>query len=110
MSTSPDMSALVCIPSAIPAGERQSHYQLAEKLFTELAEGRTELPNGYEFHFRADVFEAITRFVANERKCCPFLDFDVISTAHDGPIRLRMTGPPGAREVLDAELNLSVSS
>ncbi len=99
--------ALACVPSAIPAAERQRHFELARELFTTLAQERVQLPDGYAFKFAADEFEAVARFVTNERKCCPFLSFEVELAAQSGPIWLRMTGPEGTREVLDAELGLA---
>lgn len=46
---------------------------------------------------------SVARFVANERKCCPFVSFS-IEVSGDGPVWLRMTGPAGTRECLEAEL------
>ncbi len=101
--------ALTCVPAAIPAAERASHFALAKKLFTQMAKKREELPNGYEFQFDASALEAVSRFVENERKCCPFMTFELELAPASGPLSLRMTGPDGARAVLDAELNLSGS-
>ncbi|HWM68262.1 MAG TPA: hypothetical protein VNO35_16850 [Steroidobacteraceae bacterium] len=103
-------TALACVPSAIPATERTSHFALARELFTQLAQERTELPDGYAVQFRADAYEAVARFVANERKCCPFMNFEFSIARESGPIWLRMTGPAGTREVLQAELGLARSS
>lgn len=106
MPSSDGSRALACIPAAIPATERVSHFALGRQLFTELAEERLELPDGYALRFRQEAFEAIARFVANERKCCPFLDFELEVARESGPLWLRMTGPDGTRRVLQAELNL----
>lgn len=99
--------ALACVPSAIPAAERQAHFALGRELVGVQAMERVKLPNGYAIRFPPDVFEAVTRFVANERKCCPFLTFELTLDPAPGPLWLRMTGPEGTRAVLDAELNLS---
>lgn len=101
--------ALCCVPGAIPAGDRAAHFSRARWLFTELAEARRELDNGYAFSFRADALESIAQFVVNERKCCPFLDFELTIGADDGPVQLRMTGPEGTREVLRSELGVASS-
>jgi hypothetical protein len=100
---------LACLPSAIPAAERQAHFSLARELFDRRAQERRDLPNGYAIRFADDAFEAAVRFVANERKCCPFMTFELIVAPESGPIWLRMTGPEGTRGVLQTELNLSQS-
>ena len=101
------VSALACVPSAIPAAERATHFVLARKLFTGLARERTELADGYAVRFEPDAFEAVVRFVANERKCCPFLTFDLVVAPESGPLWLRIRGPEGARAVLQAQWDLT---
>lgn len=94
---------LACVPGAIPADERAGHFDLARRLFGEAAE-RQAWGEGYAFRFAADAFEDVARFVANERRCCPFLDFEIAAEAA-GPVWLRLTGPVGTRAFLDAELS-----
>jgi hypothetical protein len=81
-----------------------AHFSLIRKLFAEVTLERTEVPDGYAFRLRADALEMVARFVANERKCCPFLTFELVVMAELGPLWLRMTGPEGTRAVLEAEL------
>jgi hypothetical protein len=100
---------LACVPAAIPAAERQAHFALARELFETRAQERSALPNGYAMSFRPDELEAIARFVANERRCCPFMTFELTVGPESDPLWLRMTGPQGTREVLEAELNLKSS-
>lgn len=100
---------LACVPSAIPAAERQGHLALGRELLDVRARERVALPNGYAIRFEPDALESVARFVANERKCCPFLTFELTVDASTGPLWLHMTGPEGARAVLDAELNLTGS-
>jgi hypothetical protein len=97
---------LACIPAAIPAPERPGHFALGRELLEERAIERVALPNGYATRFEPDAFEAVARFVANERRCCPFLSFELLLEPAAGPLWLRMTGPEGTREILDAELSL----
>lgn len=99
-----------CVPSAIPADERQAHFALARELFASRAQEHRDLPEGYAIRFANDEFEAVARFVANERKCCPFMSFDLTLAPKSGPLWLRMTGPEGTRRVLQAELNLTVGA
>jgi hypothetical protein len=97
---------VACVPSAIPSSERGAHFALARELFINLALERRELPDGYAVRFHARELEAVGRFVANERKCCPFMTFEISVASVSGPLWLRMTGPTGTREVLQAELGL----
>ncbi len=99
-------SELVCVPGAIAAVERARHFALAHELFHERAQERQDLKNGYALRFASDTLESVARFVANERKCCPFVSFEITLASDDGPLWLRMTGPSGTREVLQAELDL----
>ena len=95
---------LVCVPDAIPATERPAYFRLIGQLFENEAEDRIEVPGGYQFRFPATSFDALSRFLSNERRCCPFLSFELTIEPADGPIWLKLTGPDGTREFLDAEL------
>jgi hypothetical protein len=97
-------TALACILDAIAPEQRAAHAALVEQLFGQLVRESRDLPSGYEFDFDPESFEAIAAFVVNERKCCPFVSFELEAAAGGGPVTLRMTGPVGTREVLQAEL------
>ncbi len=97
---------LACVPSAIEPSARQGHFALARRLFGEQAQKREALPNGLVFRLPSDSLDGIAKFVANERKCCPFMTFEIIVEPNGGAVSLRMTGPAGTREVLEAELEL----
>lgn len=68
---------LACVPSAIPAAQRARHFVLARELLNKQATERADLPNGYAFQFAADKLVELVRFIDNERKCCPFMTFDL---------------------------------
>ena len=97
---------LACVPGAIPAKERAGHFARARRLFGEAAEERRAWREGYAFRFAADAVGEVARFVANERKCCPFLEFEIVLESA-GPVWLRLTGPVGTRNFLQAELGIS---
>ena len=101
------MSEIICVPSAIPAAERPNHFSLIRELFSQKALEVRELPDGYAVRFSQDDFEAVARFISRERLCCPFLTFEIRVEPGAGPLWLRMLGPQGAREVLQAELSLT---
>ena len=95
---------LACIVDAIPEHERVAHFALASDLFGQRVQERQDVPQGYAFRFSPDTFDDVARFLSNERRCCPFLSFDIAIAASGGPVWLRITGPEGARAFLAAEL------
>lgn len=66
---------LACMQGAIAPGERAAHFSLARRLFGHLAEEPTVLRDGYAFRFAPDALPLLAQFVANERRCCPFITF-----------------------------------
>ena len=96
-------ASLACTLGAIPADERPAHARLLTTLFAATRE-RRPLPDGYAYRFDADAFDDLARWIANERRCCPFLTVQ-LTLAADGPVWLRLTGPEGTRAFLDAELS-----
>lgn len=64
----------------------------------------TALADGYQVTFAADsdVLNTIVTTINAERKCCPFLQFDLRVPAGGGDFVLTMTGPDGTRTFLDA--------
>ena len=108
--TTRESAPLACVPGAIPASERSAHAALTHKLFAETVETRITIPSGYGYRFPEMTFEELSRFVVNERKCCPFLQFTIDVAPAGGPVWLRLTGPEGTREFLDAELPFEVEA
>ena len=111
MSDTPDAPPLACVPGAIPATERAAHFALVARLFRARAQERRALADGpaegYAFRFDAEELPELARFVANERRCCPFLTFALELPAGADVAWLRLTGPVGTRAFLDAELGLA---
>jgi hypothetical protein len=97
---------LACVPGAIPAAERPAHFALVAELFGGTTRERRDVEDGYAFRFDAERLDGVMRFVANERRCCPFLEFAITVSPADGPVWLRMTGPEGTRAFLTAEMRL----
>jgi hypothetical protein len=98
---------LACVPGAIPPAERQAHVALAARLLAESVRERRALTggeDGYAYRFDADAFDDLARWIANERRCCPFLTFTLELAPGGGPVWARLAGPAGTRELLDAEL------
>lgn len=101
-----EFPGIACMPDAINPTDRAAHFELARNLLSGRTATRESLPNGVAFRLPADSLEAIARFITNERKCCPFLTFDIKVEPRGGAVLLNMTGPVGTREVLEAELGL----
>ena len=64
------------------------------------------LPDGVALRFAAapDRLATLATFIDLERRCCAFLRFRLTVEPGGGPIWLELTGPPGTREFLAAEL------
>jgi hypothetical protein len=61
-----------------------------------------ELEDGHEFVFPGDEEWAarLTEFIVFERRCCSFLTFELAFEPEGGPIRLRIRGPEGAKDIV----------
>src|SRR5687768_1343618 len=99
----PDL-ALACVPGAIPPAERQRHFALIRALFQTRSTKPVYVSNGLAFDLAASEMQNVATFVTNERKCCPFLRFDISLPPHANEMRLTVTGPEGTREFLNLEL------
>jgi hypothetical protein len=64
------------------------------------------LPDGVALRFAADAEQLATlaTFIELERRCCAFLRFRLTVEPGGGPVWLELTGPPGTRDFLAAEL------
>jgi hypothetical protein len=68
--------------------------------------GVRELDDGYAFRHSstADILLALAEYVSLERLCCPFFDFAIEVGRAGGEAWLRITGPAGAKRVLEAAM------
>ena len=64
------------------------------------------LPDGVALRFPASAEQMATlaTFIELERRCCAFLRFRLTVEPGGGPVWLELTGPPGTREFLAAEV------
>jgi hypothetical protein len=83
---------LACDLQAIPQQERVEHLALADRLYGRLARERRVEEDGVAFRFDAADYDAVTRYVANERLCCSFVRFEIVVAPNHGPIWLRVAG------------------
>src|SRR6185369_16275999 len=85
--------------------ERAQHGALALELFAAIQEKR-ELADGYAFRLPPERWLDAARWAALEKKCCPFFAFALRAAPDRGPLWLEVTGRPGAKAFMKAELGL----
>lgn len=95
---------LACDLLAIDPAHRLAHVTAGSVLFQTAVQESHELPDGLAFRFAAEAYAEVTTFIAQERHCCPFFQFQLDVSPDHGPIWLRITGADGAKAVLAAGL------
>ena len=99
-------TSFVCKLDAISAAQRARHSELAARLADAVSE-RRELADGYALRIVAEKIDlaAAAEWITLERRCCPFLRFQLEAEPDDGPVWLRLTGATGVKEFLRSELS-----
>jgi hypothetical protein len=100
-------TSFVCKLDAISPAQRARHSELAARLADAVAE-RRELADGYRvLRVAAEKIDlaAAAEWITLERRCCPFLRFQLEAEPDDGPVWLRLTGATGVKEFLRGELS-----
>ena len=84
--------------------------ELASGLFAAVEEVG-ELEDGYGYRFAGDgsQLEPLLEFIAAERRCCPFLTFEIAFEPHGGPLWLRMRGSPRVKAFIADAFNSRVA-
>ena len=92
------MSALpiICNLEAIPEGQRIRHQTASQALFAQV-QTITELPDGYQFAFPAELLAPIAEFIALERLCCAFWDFALLAPPGSDQVVLTLGGGPDVK-------------
>ena len=95
---------LVCDMNVFTTSERERHVQTTRELLATL-EGIYDAENSLQFVFPngTESISKLAEFIANERKCCPFLEFTLRIGPGDEPISLTLSGPEGTKEFLREE-------
>jgi len=97
---------LVCRLDALSPAERVRREALTKDLAA-AARSVQELPRGWAFRFADSdgIAALVVEWMALERRCCPFLDFELLFGAPGEAVLLRVTGKAeGTRELLALEL------
>lgn len=80
--------------------------ELAHELFAHVDQV-VELADGYGYRFDdGEVWlERLLAFIAAERRCCPFLTFELAFAPHHGPLWLRLRGSPRVKAFIAETFN-----
>jgi hypothetical protein len=92
---------IACDLGAIDPASRAAHRPLVRRLLGETRREVLELPDGLAFRFGEEDYEALVSLIGEERRCCPFFRFILDIAPGRGPVWLRVTGPPGAKSILE---------
>ena len=95
---------LVCNMNVFTPAQRHAHIQVTTQLI-QAVQSIQEVENGYAFTFpnESEYITKLTEFIANERLCCPFLEFTLNVSAKTERLSLSLAGPSGTQEFLRAE-------
>ena len=96
-----------CRPKALDGEERKRQQALLAAVRATVKETQ-ELSDGYALRVPSDpkLFRDIAEWVTLERKCCGFVDY-AIEWKRDDSVWVKLTGGPGAKEALAAEMGLT---
>lgn len=94
-----------CNVTGLTGEERARHRELSRALFASVRE-RRELSDGYGFRMPSVDLMTLAEWVAFERRCCPFLTFEIEQTRDQGPLWLRITGSEGVKPFIVEEFGL----
>ena len=90
---------LACTLSGPEMREREQTVLAALRAHVQTVTSRSD---GYALELAAtdEAIAAATALIQVERRCCPFLRFDLIVAPGETSVQLALTGPPGVREFL----------
>ena len=102
------VSPLACNALALSPEVRKRHFEEVGPALLKLKKSTRELLDGYEFELPADkaTWQLLTEWAIDERLCCPFFDIELRFDRENGPLWLRLTGRPGAKEFIKMELGI----
>lgn len=97
---------IACYPKALDPAQRKRQKELLGIVRGKIQK-TVELPNGYALQMPTDhaTFLEIAEWVSLERRCCGFAGF-ALEMRLDDTVWVTMTGKPGAKEVLAAEMGV----
>jgi hypothetical protein len=108
-SPTPANPPLACHAKALDRAGRERQQALLALVRSSVKE-TLELPDGFALRLPADarLFRDIAEWVSLERKCCGFVDY-TIEWKRDDSVWVKLTGAPGTKEALAAEMGLEAT-
>src|SRR5512137_2331352 len=102
-------SGFYCNLKALTPEERVRQHELAQAIAGAKLETK-ELADGYAFRLQVEKVSVIdlAEWVAAERKCCPFFDFEILLGREGGPLWLRLRGAEGVKGFMRHELHIQL--
>jgi hypothetical protein len=98
-----DAVTIACDMTAFSPEER-AHYNVLRDRLMDAVTKTVETPSGFVLSVSAAVTgRDVAEWLSLERRCCPFLDL-ALHLDHAGPTRIELSGDPGTKDVLRAEL------
>lgn len=97
----------VCNMNALSIAERKRYQELVQKL-SESRQAIKELSDGFAFRFKAEsqLIQDAAEFIAYERLCCPFFDFELAVEQDSDHLWLRLRGQDGIKEFIREEFGI----
>jgi hypothetical protein len=94
----------ICNLNAFSTIERARYTDLVEQLRSAVIETR-ELADGFEFRISGERLSprGIVEWIMLERKCCPFIVFDLRFEADQGSVWLALSGGTGVKDLIRSE-------
>lgn len=104
-------NAFVCKMDALSETQRMRYREIIQKL-DHSRQSVKELSDGYAFRFKAEAqtIQEAAEFIALERLCCPFFDFELAIEQDSNRLWLRLRGQEGVKEFIRAEFNIGDDS
>jgi len=92
---------IVCNLDTLTADERQRRSELAREI-QQAARSLEESGAGFEVRLpnEPETCRRALELILFERRCCPFLSFEVAFEPGEGDVRLTIGGPAGVKEFL----------
>src|SRR5215203_5543878 len=95
---------IACI---LPSHEQAKRREIIIDFFKGIEETR-ELRDGFSFRYPGtdEWISKLSEFIMFERKCCPFLTFELLFTSNGGPVHLYIGGSKDAKGFIKNGLQL----